>query len=288
MAVGSNATVVVDVAAATVVEGAEEVVDGTEPDAAGSGSLCEQAAAISTIETNRETLLMGRVTPAPALPFPAATTEARSWKDSGNLPSHPGRRRSMNHRREQTMKRLGGLITLGVAVMLVAAACGDAEPAADAAPTTVASTPPSESLPPNPAAGACLEGDPNCNDIPGLEPEPPILPDEPDLGADPGEGTSGMVIGGGLTIAEALGTDSTGVIAVQGFVISDANGMRLCEALAESYPPQCGGASIEIANLDAVDPDDLTTAQGVTWTDYSVTILGEIIDGVLTPTPFST
>ncbi|NIR41603.1 MAG: hypothetical protein GWN79_26950, partial [Actinobacteria bacterium] len=82
-------------------------------------------------------------------------------------------------------------------------------------------------------------------------------------------------------------TDATGVIAVKGFVVADADGIRLCDLLAESLPPQCGGTWIELANLDAIDPDELKTEQGVTWTDFPVTVLGEIVDGVLTPTPLS-
>lgn len=97
-----------------------------------------------------------------------------------------------------------------------------------------------------------------------------------------------MVVGGGLTIDEALTTDATGILAVQGFVVADDSGIRLCDLLAESLPPQCGGASIAVADLDAVDPDELKSSQGVTWTDFPVTIVGEIIDGALVPTPLST
>ena len=98
---------------------------------------------------------------------------------------------------------------------------------------------------------------------------------------------SGFVVGGGLAVSEALTTDATGVLAVKGFVVADADGIRLCEALAESMPPQCGGASIDLANLDAIDPDELRTEQGVTWSDSTVTVLGEIVDGMLVPTALS-
>ncbi len=177
---------------------------------------------------------------------------------------------------------------LAVAALLLVAACGDTEPETASAPTTSAPVAvPDDTLPPNPAAGACSEGDPDCNDIPGLEPEPPILADEPDLGVDPGTGSSGFIVGGGLSVEEALGGNATGVIAVSGFVVSDASGHRLCDLLAESMPPQCGGASIDVANLDIVDPDELKSSQGVIWTDFPVTIVGEIVDGVLIPTPAS-
>jgi hypothetical protein len=167
------------------------------------------------------------------------------------------------------------MLTAVVLVALFAAACGDGGTTADA--------PGSEPLPPDPAA-TCPEGTPDCNDTPGLS-EPPILPGEPDEGVDPG--ATPMPVDGGLTVSEALGTDAGGPIAVSGFVVEDAAGLRLCEALAESYPPQCGGAALPLADTSTIDPDELQSAQGVTWTDYPVTVLGEIVDGVLVPTPLS-
>jgi hypothetical protein len=96
-----------------------------------------------------------------------------------------------------------------------------------------------------------------------------------------------MVVDGGLTVSEALATVATGPIAVSGFVVEDAAGLRLCEVLLESYPPQCGGASIPLADTSTIDPDELQAAQGVVWTDSPVTVLGEIVDGTLVPTPLS-
>ncbi len=56
---------------------------------------------------------------------------------------------------------------------------------------------------------------------------------------------------------------------VAGFVIWDVSGARLCEVLMESYPPQCGGASLVIANPDELDVE-LDEAQGVRWTQAPV------------------
>ena len=96
-----------------------------------------------------------------------------------------------------------------------------------------------------------------------------------------------MLVDGGLTVAEALTTDAVGIIAVTGFIVVNDSGAHLCELLAESLPPLCGGAAIEVADLSTIDPDSLSEAQGVTWTDQPVTILGEIVDGTLVPDPFS-
>ena len=175
------------------------------------------------------------------------------------------------------------LMIAAVLVALLAAACGSDTTADNTTGATDA--PSAQTLPPNPAAGACLAGAPDCQDIPGSEPEPLLVEGESDGGISPG--LSGMVVGGGLSVSEAISTDAEGVLAVQGFVVSDASGIRLCEALAESMPPQCGGASLTLSSLDSVDPDSLQESQGVSWTDAAVTILGEVVDGTLVATPLS-
>ncbi len=180
-------------------------------------------------------------------------------------------------------------------VAIVAAACGDDdEPAAEPSPTAPVAGDPA-SLPPNPndepaapIAGACLEGEPDCNDI-GVPIEPqdlPIAPEDP--GADPGEvvAPSGMLVGGGLTPAEALETDAEGIIAVQGFLFIVDGEARLCELLAESFPPQCGGSSIPVTNYEEVLGTPTLEEQGVIWTDQTVSFLGEMVDGTLVVDPF--
>lgn len=165
------------------------------------------------------------------------------------------------------------LLLIGV-LALVAAACGGAdENATGDLPTNNGDSP---------AAGStCLEGEPDCQDIPGNE-EPQDLPPSDDA-VDSG----GMVVDGGLTVAEALATDATGVIAVKGFVVATGDEVRLCDVLLESYPPQCGGDSVLLDGLDAIDPEELTTEGDVSWTDVQQTVLGELSDGVLNTTSLS-
>lgn len=110
--------------------------------------------------------------------------------------------------------------------------------------------------------------------------DPLFVGDEATDGVTPG-GVSGLVVGGGLTISEALATDATGILAVQGFYVSDGIDVRLCEALLESFPPQCGGESIVVHNIDAVDLGPVSLEAGVEWTDGTVVVFGEIVDGVL-------
>ena len=129
-------------------------------------------------------------------------------------------------------------------------------------------------------SGACLVDEPDCNDTGAMGDEPVDLPPPSD------ETPTGAVVDGGLTVSEALATDATGILAVGGFLVDDGTTARLCEALAESFPPQCGGASIELASYTTIDPDSLKTEQGVTWTDDHTVVFGEIVDGVLDENAF--
>lgn len=61
---------------------------------------------------------------------------------------------------------------------------------------------------------------------------------------------------------------------VSGFVLSDGASVRLCEVLMESFPPQCGGLWIVIANPEGVDVELQQEAEGVRWTDNAVAVEG--------------
>lgn len=150
------------------------------------------------------------------------------------------------------------------ALALVLAACGGTADSAGDLPTD--------------PAGACLAGDPDCADVPGDDPMgEPGDDDEPSAG---GGVLGAPIVGGGLSVEDALAGGVDGVIAVRGFLVEDADGARLCDLLAESLPPQCGGAWIELSETSTIDPDEMKSVQGVTWTDFPVTVLGSIVDGV--------
>jgi hypothetical protein len=85
-----------------------------------------------------------------------------------------------------------------------------------------------------------------------------------------------------------LVSDVGGVVAVRGAFFDDGSGPRLCEALAESFPPQCGGGSLPVTGYEEVIDVPLQTEQGVTWTDQPVTFIGEIVGGVLVVDPTAT
>ena len=162
-----------------------------------------------------------------------------------------------------------GVVAAFAALILVAAACGSS----DEQPLSTA---------PTVGGGTCLENAPDCDDIPGAEPTDLPLGD-PSVGG----GSSGFLVNGGLTVSEALATDATGIIAVKGFLVVDDSGARLCELLAESFPAQCGGASIPISGYEEVLSVPLNNSQGISWTDDLVSFLGEIVDGTLVVNPLA-
>ena len=77
-------------------------------------------------------------------------------------------------------------------------------------------------------------------------------------------------------------------VATQGFLIATGE-TRLCELPAESFPPQCGGGSVLLDDLDVESVVALQTvpdSQGVqiSWTTYPLAVGGTVEDGVLVAT----
>jgi hypothetical protein len=82
-----------------------------------------------------------------------------------------------------------------------------------------------------------------------------------------------------LTVAEALEREGEEVV-VRGYVLRDRDGTRLCSALAESHPPQCGRPSLEVEGLPE-DDGELAEAQGVAWSERQLALRGVVTRGVL-------
>lgn len=142
-------------------------------------------------------------------------------------------------------------------------------------------------------AGVCKEGEPDCGDTGFLDAPPPSDVDVGDVGdvdaPDPAVVADGMTVGGGLSVDQALGTEAAGVVAVSGYLFDDGSGLRLCSALAESFPPQCGGSSLTVEGFDfdrMIELPEYELVQvehsgGVTWTNAQVALFGEVVDGSL-------
>jgi hypothetical protein len=85
-----------------------------------------------------------------------------------------------------------------------------------------------------------------------------------------------------LTVEEALRAESDGPVRVRGTLIAAGVDVRLCTAILESHPPQCGRPSLVVRGLDLVGVSNMEQAKGVGWTRREVTLVGEVEDGVLT------
>ncbi len=107
-----------------------------------------------------------------------------------------------------------------------------------------------------------------------------------DTGAAPSQGAP--IPGGGLSIQEAIDSTLEGPLMVKGYLVAPEGGpVRLCSALLESYPPQCGEPSLVVEGLDLATVEGLAQTSEpdlaqVTWSDAEISILGDVEDGVIT------
>ncbi|MFC3689432.1 hypothetical protein [Aquipuribacter hungaricus] len=114
------------------------------------------------------------------------------------------------------------------------------------------------------AAAACLEGSVGCDDTPGAT------------------GTGGVESGadGSVPVGEAVAGGVQGPFLMSGYLVAVGGDVRLCEALAESSPPQCGGTSVPLEPAQPPAGATTTTQGDVTWSDAPVAVEGELVDGV--------
>jgi hypothetical protein len=124
------------------------------------------------------------------------------------------------------------------------------------------------------AIAGCSIAGPDSPSDPG---DTPLL--EPSAAADPAlvivEGAA--VDGPGISVPEAIASaGDVGEVLVNGNLFIDAEGtVRLCDAIAESFPPQCGGARLEVRGLDLEAVPELQEANGVRWAE-GIQLFGRI------------
>ena len=115
----------------------------------------------------------------------------------------------------------------------------------------------------------------NCAAIGPDDPVPPSGDDAPAV-LIVSEGNRG---GGdaGMTVADALAHRATDdLVFVSGALFVDAEGgMLLCDAIAESFPPQCGGERLAVEGLDLATIEGLEEANGVRWAE-NVVLFGSV------------
>jgi hypothetical protein len=85
-----------------------------------------------------------------------------------------------------------------------------------------------------------------------------------------------------ITVKQALAANSSKPMLVRGALISSGGSARLCYAILESYPPQCGGPSLLVRGLDLDILGALTSSSGVVWSDREVGLRGTVGNGTLT------
>ena len=98
----------------------------------------------------------------------------------------------------------------------------------------------------------------------------------------PAPGNPGQGTGPGIFVEDALRSTSQEPLLVRGAVVATREEVRLCSALAESYPPQCGGPSLKVEGLDLSTVEGLKSHAGVRWTETEIKLLGHVRNGVLT------
>lgn len=177
----------------------------------------------------------------------------RWWNARGQLPRRPGR-------------RLVGVALVALCLLALAAACSSGGSAPADAGTPGVDRPggdapvdgaPVDGAPVDGAPGDGSDGAPDAGAPPSGPPAsiPPMIdPPAPDLpvadppGADPPPE-------GAIDVPEALRSPPGTAVAVRGGLFIEPGPVdrpvaRLCWAILESYPPQCGGPGLTLLGLD--------------------------------------
>lgn len=84
-----------------------------------------------------------------------------------------------------------------------------------------------------------------------------------------------------IDVATLVSDSEVRDVVVEGAVVWDDSGARLCQALMESFPAQCGAPSVPISNPDAVDAA-FDESGGVRWTPSFVVLTGQYDGSQLT------
>ena len=91
---------------------------------------------------------------------------------------------------------------------------------------------------------------------------------------------AGLGAGPGISIEEAIALQSPEPVLVNGWVYASGGEIRFCDAIAESYPPQCPGVSLLVEGLKLEEVDGLQREGDVAWSERTQ-LLGVVADGKL-------
>jgi hypothetical protein len=85
---------------------------------------------------------------------------------------------------------------------------------------------------------------------------------------DDGSATSVTVPAGDpITVEQLVARSSDSPITVRGLLLSTGGETRLCAAILESFPPQCGEPSVVLVDIDPASVDGIEEAGDVIWKD---------------------
>jgi hypothetical protein len=88
--------------------------------------------------------------------------------------------------------------------------------------------------------------------------------------------------GGAMYVDEAVANQASGEVRLRGYLIGREGGRtRLCEEMLESFPPQCGGASVLVEGLDPESIGELSREEQAFWTNGEIELNGVLDGGVL-------
>jgi hypothetical protein len=104
---------------------------------------------------------------------------------------------------------------------------------------------------------------------------------EPATTPQPPPASAGLGAGPGISIEEAIALQSPEPVLVNGWVHAKGDEIRFCDAIAESYPPQCPGVSLLVEGLKLEEVDGLQRAGDVAWSERTQ-LLGVVADGKIT------
>jgi hypothetical protein len=88
--------------------------------------------------------------------------------------------------------------------------------------------------------------------------------------------TAGIGMGPGISIEEAIASDLEGPLLVNGNLLAEGGKIRFCDALGESFPPQCAGPQLRVEGLKLEEIDGLVSEGEVAWTDRPIQLLGDV------------
>ena len=82
-----------------------------------------------------------------------------------------------------------------------------------------------------------------------------------------------------ITVEQLVARSADTPITVRGLLISTGSEARLCAAILESYPPQCGEPSVVLVDVDVSTVAGVERAGDVAWLDGAVVEVQRRQDG---------